>query len=138
MKEKIRLNEEYVIRDIAFLLNDAPMNYFYGKDVFLTSGVSDSKPILFQILGNLGAYANDYELDSSINVLVISELCYSQLKDGVKDNILTAVESKLNAKGQTFKDLLIISENSVIDFVKRRTTFYNDQVTQSLLNSLQV
>lgn len=137
MKDKISVNEEYVKRDIAILLNDAPMNYFYGKDVFLTSGFGDSSQILFQILGNLGAYANDYELDNSCKVLVISELCYSQLKDGVKDNILTTIESKLNSKGQSFKDLLIISENSVIDYVGRRTSFYNDQVTQSLLNSFQ-
>jgi hypothetical protein len=138
MKEKIRLNEEYVIREITFLINDAPMNYFYGKDVFLTSGFGDSKPILVQILGNLGAYTNDYELDSSINVFIISEQCYNQLKDGMKDKILTALESKLNSKGQSFKDLLIITENSVIDFAKKRTLFYKDQVTQSLLNSLQV
>ena len=105
---------------------------------FLSSGFGDSKPIIFQILGNLGAYANDYELDNSINVFVISELYYNQLKDEMRDKVLTILESKLNSKGQSFKDLLVITENSVIDFVKKRTSFYNDKVTQSLLNSLQV
>jgi hypothetical protein len=138
MKEEVILNENYVRKDIAFLLNDAPMNFFYGKDIFITSGLGDSKPILFQIFGNLGAYANDYELDSSMNVFVISDLCFNHLKDGMKDEILTTLERKLNSKGQPFKDLLIITENSVIDFAKRRTSFYNDQATQRLLNSLYV
>ena len=60
MKEKIIVNKDYLLKDQNFLIEEAPLNYFYGKEVFFTSGFSKNKSILFQILGNLGAYANDY------------------------------------------------------------------------------
>jgi hypothetical protein len=42
----------------------------------------------------------------------------------------------MNSKGQAFKNLLIITESSLIDFVKKRTSYYGDKATQGLINSL--
>lgn len=136
MKEKIILNQEYLIKDITYILKSAPLNFFFGKEVFFTSGLTMSKSILFQMIGNLGAFANDYVLDNSINVFVMSDKLFDQLGTGSKDEILILLEKKLNAKGQPFKDLLIITESTLIDFVKKRTSYYGDKVTQDLINSL--
>ena len=72
MKEKIIVNENYLNENKTQLLNDAELNYLYGKDVFFTVGFNQNKSILFQMIGNLGAYANDYEYDDSINIFVLS------------------------------------------------------------------
>jgi len=136
MKEKIIINQDYLLKDQKFILEEAPLNYFYGKEVFFTSGFSKNKSILFQILGNLGAYANDYELDNSINVFVVSDSILESLGTGSKDNILETLETKLNSKGQPLKDLIIITEPTLIDFVNKRASFYSDRVTQELLNAL--
>ena len=137
MKEKIVITEGYFVKDNSYLLESAPLDYFYGKDVFITSGLGKNKSILFQMLGNLGAFANDYEFDNSISVFVLSDSLHYQLKNGFKDEVLVLLESKLNSKGQSLIDLLIITESSLIDFVKKRTSFYSDKVTQDLVNSLQ-
>ncbi len=100
---------------------------------------------MFQIIGNLGAYANDYEYDESINVFVLSDSLYNQIKNGFKDEILKKVERKLNSKKEseekilpiTDKKPLVITESSLIDFVKKRTLYYSDPVTQGLLNTYQ-
>jgi hypothetical protein len=136
MKEKIIINQDYLLKDQKFILEEAPLNYFYGKEVFFTSGFSKDKSILFQILGNLGAYADDYELDNSINVFVVSNSILELLGKGSKDKILDTLETKLNSKGQSFKDLIIITESTLIGFVNKRTSFYSDRATQELLNAL--
>jgi hypothetical protein len=136
MKEKLIVNQDYLHKDEMFILEEAPLNYFYGKEVFFTSGFSKNKSILFQILGNLGAYANDYELDNSINVFVVSNAILESLERGLKDNILEILETKLNSKGQPLKDILIITESALVGFVNRRSSIYSDGATQKLLNFL--
>lgn len=136
MKDKITLDVAYLDKDIAYLKETAPLNYFYGKEVFFTSGLKTNKSILFQMIGNLGAFANDYQLDNSINVFIISDKFFTQMEIGKKDDILILLEKKLNSKGQPFKDLLIITESVLIEFVKNRTSYYQDKTTQELINSL--
>ena len=84
MKKKIIVNQDYLHKDQKFILEEAPLNYFYGKEVFFTSGFSKDKSILFQILGNLGAFANDFELDNSINVFVVSNVNSRVIRKGIK------------------------------------------------------
>lgn len=136
MKEKLIVNQDFLLKDQKFMLEEAPLNYFYGKEVFFTDGFSKDKSILFQILGNLGAYANDFDLDNSINVFVVSNVILESLEKGVKDKILETLETKLNSKGQPFKDLITITESTLIGFVNKRTSFYSDRATQELLNPL--
>ena len=136
MKEKIIVNQDYLLKDQKYILEEAPLNYFYGKEVFFTSGFSKNKSTLFQILGNLGANANDYELDNSINVFVVSNSILESLGKGSKEKILETLETKLNSKGQPLKALIIITEPTLIDFVNKRTSFYSDRATQELLNTL--
>lgn len=109
MKGKIILNEAFILGHIAFLLNDAPLNYLYGKDVFLTGELNHNKYHIYGILGLLGAHPNDYELDNSIKVFVMSDSIYAKMKNGSNDKIINLLESKLNAPGQLLKDLLIIT-----------------------------
>jgi len=61
------------------------------------------------MIGNLGAYANDYEYDYSIDVFVLSDSFYSQMKNGYKDEIFKKVERKLNSKGESKKKPLPIN-----------------------------
>ena len=136
MKEKIVVTRDYLQKDKKYIFEEAPLNFFYGKEVFFTNGFSENKSILFQILGNLGAFANDYELDNSINVFVVSNQIIDLFEKGSKDPILEILETKLNSKGQPLKDLIIITESTLIEFAKKRTLFYNDKATQELLNAL--
>lgn len=136
MKDKITIDAAYLYKNIAYLKETAPLNYFYGKEVFFTTGLKTNRSILFQMIGNLGAFANDYQLDNSINVFIISDKFFDQMKIGKRDEILLLLEKKINSKGQPFKDLLIITESVLIEFVISRTSYYQDKITQELINSL--
>ena len=66
----------------------------------------------------------------------MSDALFEQMKTGTKDEILILLESKLNAKGQVFKDILIITKSALIDYLKKRTSNYDDTVVQNLINHL--
>jgi hypothetical protein len=137
MKRKIILNEDYIIKGNTFLLNDAPLNYLYGKEAFFTGGLSHSKYHLYGMVGLLGGHPNDYEFDNSINVFVMSDSLFDQMKNGVKGEILILLENRLNSKGYPSANLLIITESSLIDFVQKRISYYGgDAVVQNLINHL--
>lgn len=134
MKKETIINEEYLIKDRCFLLEQAPLNFLYDKEMYFTEGIKNEST-LFQIVGNFGAFPNQI-LENSVNVFVISDSMYSELKNGVKAQILVQLEKKLNSKGQPFSDLKIISEASLIEFANKRVSFYNDKITNELIKSL--
>lgn len=138
MNEKIEVNEKYIEKDNSFLLENAPLNFLYGKEVYFTSGFCKDKYLLYQMVGNLGAFSNDYELENSISVFTLSDSLYEKMRIGDKDESLKLLESKLNSKGQPFKDILIITESALINFIKKRIAYYGDKVTQSLIDKYNI
>jgi putative ATP-dependent endonuclease of OLD family len=136
MNEKIVLNEDYLEKGNSYLLEDAPLNYLYGKEVYFSSGFNKDEFILYQMAGNLGAFANDYSLDSTISIFVLSNDLFEKMKIGSKDGILLELEEKLNSKGQPFKDLLIVTETGLVNYIKKRNSYFNDKVNQSLTSTL--
>lgn len=131
MKKEIIINEEYLIKDRCFLLEQAPLNFLYGKEIYFTEGLK-KESTLFQIVGNFGAFPNQ-TLENSVNVFVISDTMHLELLNGIKTQILSQLEKKLNSKGQAFSELRIISETSLLEFAKKRVSFYDDKVTRELL-----
>lgn len=135
MKDKIVITEEYLLKERCFLLQQAPLNFFYDKEIYFTEGIRE-KSTLYQIVGNFGAFQNQ-TLENSVNVFVLSDLMYNELKNGAKPAIIEQLEIKLNSKGQPFKDLIVITEGSLIEFAKKRVSFYDDRITNTLIMSLK-
>jgi hypothetical protein len=138
MNEKIEVNEKYIEKDNSFLIENAPLNFLYGKEIFFTSGFCKDKSLLYQMVGNLGAFANDYELENSISIITLSDSLYQKMRIGDNVEILNMIESKLNSKGQPFKDILIITESALLVYIKKRVGYYGDKVTQSLIDKYNI
>lgn len=134
MTEKITINENLIEKDITYLIEKASLNYLYGKDIYFSSGIGKGKYLLYQMIGNLGAFANDYKIDNSINIFIMSDSLYEEMRIGNKVEGLKLLERKLNSKGQPLKDILIITESALIKFIKKRSVYYRDEITQSLID----
>jgi hypothetical protein len=132
MNEKDQIIVKSIEKCDSFLTENASLNFLYGKEIFFSSGLSENKYILYQMVGNLGAFANDYDFDNSISVFVISDSLIERIGIGYKDDILKLLESKLISKGPIVKDLLIISESALLNFIQKRNAKYSDKVTSSL------
>lgn len=137
MLVKIVINEDYLKNSNASLTEKAPLNYLYGKEIFFSTGFNQDNYILYQIAGNLGGYANDYDLNSTIDVFVLSNSIVDELLMGSKSETVIRIEKILNNKAQPFNNCLVITETGFINFVEKRTATYADKATQSLIAVLK-
>jgi putative ATP-dependent endonuclease of OLD family len=133
----IVINEDYLKNGNSLLIEKAPLNYLYGKEIFFTNGFKEDNYILYQIAGNLGAYANDYDINSPIDIFVLSNSILDKLLLGTKDEIITQIEKKINNKVQILNDLLVVTETGFVNYAKKRTATYDDRATLQLVSILK-
>ena len=117
-------------------LETSKSNPFYNKNVFITQGLGESKYIIFQILGNLGGLAIDYEFTTEIDYIIVTDSLINDLREGKKIEQLRLIETKINDKGKNYENLKIISESAFLSYVKIRSETINDNVTLNLLNKV--
>lgn len=119
-----------------FLKTSKP-NPFYDKNIFFTQGLRTTKYTEFQIIGNLGGWVNDHELNTEIDYYIIADSLIKDLQTGKKDEQLQQLEKKINAKGKKYEKLKILSETAFLKHVKKRCDKVNDNVTLELINRVQ-
>ena len=99
-------------------LTTSKSNPFYDKNICFTQGLRTTKYIEFQIIGNLGGWANDYEFNTETDYYIIADSLIEDLQTGRKDEQLQQLEKKINAKGKKHLKLKIISETAFLKHVK--------------------
>lgn len=52
---------------------DSGETYFYGKEIYIVSGLAGNKDIFMQLLGNVGGYARLNDFDKDIDVVIFSD-----------------------------------------------------------------
>jgi hypothetical protein len=135
--DQIIISNEYIEnRNYDFLLN-SKQNEFYGKNVFFTQGLKGNRFVYFQIIGNLGGTANDFDFNIQTEYYIIANSLMDNLKAGIIDVQLEELEKKLNGKGKKYTHLKIISTETFIKFVVNRCLAIGDQVTLNLINSVK-
>jgi len=103
---QILIDTEYIEnRNSYFLLNSKP-NIFYGKNVFFTEGLNEFRFVYFQIIGNLGGTANDFDFSVQTDFYIIANSLIDRLKNGIRDIQIEDLERKLNAKGKRYTHCL--------------------------------
>ena len=87
----------------------------------------------FQIIGNLGGYANkDYYDDT--NMILLSDETLSKLERGVKDETIIDIEERYNNSNTKIFNVQFTSESDFINWVKTRMNVFPDESTIALLN----
>jgi hypothetical protein len=66
-------------------LTTSKSNPFYDKNIFFTQGLWTTKYTEFQIIGNLGGWANDYEFNTQTEYYIIADSLLKDLRTGKKD-----------------------------------------------------
>jgi hypothetical protein len=137
MEKNVKVDRKFFEDRSKDFLSSSPLNVLYDKEIYVTQGIKSKKHIVFQMIGNLGGHPNDYEFKSYIGVFVLGDLLLEKLLNGEVDATIKDLENRLNAKGNYYKDLIIITESTLIEFVKRRILKYNDSATQYLVDLLK-
>ena len=135
-KKHITIDIQTIDKFSNDFLESSKSNPFYGKNIFFTQGLRTIKYIEFQIIGNLGGYADDNEFNTETDYYVIADSLIKDLQYGKKDDQLQELEKKINAKGKKHEKLKIISEVVFLKFVKKRCDEIGDNVTLNLINQV--
>jgi hypothetical protein len=135
-KKHIMIDSDTIDKFSNDFLESSISNPFYDKNIFFTQGLRTTKYIEFQIIGNLGGYADDIEFNAATDYYVIADSLLKDMLNGQKDSQLQELEKKMNAKGKKHEKLTIISEASFLKHVKKRCDEIGDNVTLNLINQV--
>ena len=95
-------------------------NPLYMEELYLAPDTETPQAELYQMLGNLGIYANAY-IDDTTEVLVISDHSLQHLREGQSDDTLHYIEQQYNqSRAQTFR-FRITSESELLAWIKKKS-----------------
>ena len=90
----------------------------------------------FQIIGNLGGYANKEYYDDT-NMILLSDETLRKLEQGIKDDVIIDIENRYNKSNTKIFNVQFTSESDFIGWVKRRMEIYPDDSTITLLQKYE-
>lgn len=103
------------------------------KEIYVPNISGKNMEAFFQMIGNLGGYANKEYYDDT-NIILLSDETLMKLKQGIKDEVILDIEERYNKSNTKIFNIQFTSEADLIDWVKQRMKKYPDQSTISLLN----
>ena len=113
--------------------DEGRINPISQKEIFVPTIPNVDMGIFFQIIGNLGGYANREYFDDT-KLIMLSDETLNKLKQGIKDEIITYIEEKYNNSNAKEFNAQFTSESDFIKWVKRRLTLFPDESTIHLYN----
>ncbi len=142
---EIKVDLEFIENQISSFLKNSKSNPFYDKNICFTKGLKGNKYIEFQIIGNLGGWANDEELTIYTYYFIISDKYMKEIKENENHPIIKMLNDKLNVdsaaekkriRNYKYNVLTILSEDAFLKHVMKRCNMINDNVTKDLILKL--
>ena len=93
---------------------------FYGKEIFISSGLAGNQTVFMQLLGNIGGYARTTDFSKDIDVVIISDKMLDDFKNGIKDEFIQMLEDKINGNNTPFRKLKFTTEDLLLEALKTR------------------
>ncbi len=109
------------------------LNTFAGKEVYFSEGFAGNIYLLFQSLGNLGAFARREDLDKDVSIIVISNRIIDRFYDGEKNPFIKELETKLNQNNSPYRRIKFISEDQLIWYLENRAKITNSNQLKDLI-----
>jgi len=109
--------------------NDNPISQ---KEIYVPKEDGILTDVLYQIIGNLGGYANKEYYDDT-NLIMLSIDTINNLQHGNKDNIIKKIENTYNNNDAVMFNVQFTSEPDFIRWVKKRMELFPDESTIALL-----
>lgn len=106
------------------------------KEIFVPNITGKDMGAFFQIIGNLGGYANKEYYDDT-NMILLSDETLKKLEKGIKDDIIIDIENRYNKSNTKIFNVQFTSESDFIGWVKRRMVIYPDDSTITLLQKYE-
>lgn len=124
------INDHFAKIENSFLPNP-----IYGKTIYFCEGCVKPVTERNQLLGYLGAFSGaSNELNSEIDIIVISKSSFNNLKNGKSDSVVDSINKQLNNYDEVknrysnkIPNALIVPEHNFFQFIKENL-LKSDQV----------
>lgn len=122
----------------------SPLKYIYDsydnpisqKEIFVPIVNDINKDLLYQLIGNLGGYANKIFYEDT-SLIMLSDDTLDKLKQGIKDDVIRNIEDTYNKSNAVMFNYQFTCESDFINWVKQRIKLYPDDSTITLLNKYE-
>ncbi len=111
---------------------EGKINPISQKEIFIPNIPGIDMNIFYQLIGNLGGYANKEYFDDT-NMIMLSDETLTKLKQGIKDNTILEIEERYNKSNTKIFNIQFTNESDFIHFVEQRMKIYPDESTITLL-----
>lgn len=112
---------------------EGKQNPISQKEIYVPEIPGANMDVIYQIIGNLGGYANKEYYDDT-NMIMLSNETLNKLENGIKDNVIQGIEDRYNKSDTKIFNIQFTSEKDFINWVNQRMIIYPDESTLSLLN----
>lgn len=102
------------------------------KEIYVPKKTNIHTDLLYQLIGNLGGYANKEYFDDT-NLVMLSQDTLDNLKNGNKDDVIKNIENTYNNSDAILFNVQFTSESDFIKWVKQRMIIFPDESTLKLL-----
>ena len=133
IKRNLKITQKYLTYK-RFLLKQSGHNPYYGKELFVGGDLAGDLNIFSQLIGNIGGYANREFFDET-QMILLSDRTVERLIHNEPDPTVKKIEEVYNAATDSlgFFNYTLITESSLLAWVKERCEKCGDQVTMNLL-----
>jgi len=115
---------------------DGIANPISQLEIYVPIVPNSNMQALYQIIGNLGGYANKDYFDGT-NLVLLSNETLSKLEQGIKDEIILNIENIYNKSDAIMFNVQFTCESAFINWVKQRMKVFPDESTITLLQKYE-
>ena len=102
------------------------------KEMYVPDIPGKNTGVFYQIIGNMGAYANKEYLDDT-NIILLPDETLRKLEQGVKDEVIQEIEKYYRKSSVRFQNIRFTCESDFLCWVKSRMATAPDECTLRLL-----
>jgi hypothetical protein len=103
------------------------------KEIYVPEMAGKNTGVFYQIIGNLGGYANKEYLDDT-NIILLPDVLLRKLEEGVKDEVIQEIEKYYSKSSVRFQNIQFTCEKDFLSWVKGRMETAPDECTLRLLD----
>ena len=111
---------------------EGKLNPISQKEIYVPIISGIDMGAFYQIIGNLGGYANKEYYDDT-NLIMLSDETLHKLEQGIKDEVIVGIENRYNKSNTKIFNVQFTSESDFIKWVKKRLLLFPDESTINLL-----
>ena len=111
-------------------------NPFSCKEIYIGEDLKGDRNIFFQIVGNLGGYANR-ELFPETNIILLSDTTVERIKNKEKDETIEFIQNSYNAGTDSLGTFTykLVTESEYLTWVKKWCEKYHVEETMNMLKA---